>query len=393
MKIVDLFRYLKGYIRFSAKGGFSERFINLCAAKNIQLFNGTYVDGGFLGETDVRSFQKLRDIARKTGVRISVVSKCGLSFFIVNNKNRVGLLSGVAFYCVFLIIMNMFVWNIEAGGSELYSEEQLIEAAEKVGVKYGICRFIFDERKAAREIYKAFDDELSWVTVNIIASKCFIEVRDSDVSKNMEKVKYNEPSNLIADFDGIILSDETYVGIKNISKGSAVKKGDLLISGAMDNEYGSAVYYSAKGNFTARHSRYFMSVSDDENYFKLSSANEQTIFHLFGADVKLGNVGKTANEYIRSEHLSFDDHKLPFGFSKIVYADEICVSADQAKQCLLTADLYTQKTYSELCNTKILSDKIDFLLKEKNCSIKGGYDCIDFIGISKPIIVENIESK
>ena len=392
MKAVNLYRYLKGYIKFSAKGGFTERFINLCTVRNVGLFNGTYIDGGFSGETDIGNFSKLREIARKTGVRISVTSKNGFVFFIRKKRYRTGLIAGAAFYCVFVIVMNMFVWNIEAGGSERYSPEQLTQAAEKVGVRYGICRFFFDERKAAREIYKAFDDELSWVTVNIIASKCYIDVRDSDVSKNNEKVKKKEPSNLIADFNGVILSDETYSGIKNISKGNAVKEGDLLISGVMDNEYGTAVYYAAEGNFTARHNRYFESVVD-ENYMKLSSAIETTIIRLFGVSFKTGGTVKKSNEYVRSETLTFDNHPLPFGYSKTVSADETDVTIGEEQSLLLTADLYTQTTYSKLRNTKILSQKIELSINEKGNSIKGEYDCIDFIGITKPIIVENIESK
>ena len=393
MGVVLLYRYLKGYVKFSAGGGFTERFINLCAVKKIPVFDGKYIDGTFYGITYVRSFRLLRETARKTGVRISVVSKNGIIFNIIKNKYRMGLAVGALFYCLFLVIMNVFVWNIEAGGSERYSPEQILEVAEGVGVKWGISRFFFDERKAAREIYKAFSDELSWVTVNIIASKCYVDVRDSDVSQNEDDEKVNEPSNLIADFDGVILSDETYSGIRNISKGNAVKKGDLLISGVMDNEYGSAVYYVAEGNFTARHTRNFKTEYDNENYKKLSSGYGVISFNIFGIPLMLSEKNEKEYCFRISESLSFDVYELPFAYTKTFFAGKTEVSVGKENRFLLAVDSYTQITYDELGDTEILAEKITVEQKEDSFSVAGEYDCIDFIGISKPIIVENIESK
>ncbi len=393
MKAVGLLRYLKGYVKFRADGGFSERFINLCAAKNIPLFNSTYINCGVCAETDIKNFPRLRETARKTGVRISVISKSGFAFYFRKKRHRTGLIVGAVFYVTFIVVMNMFVWNIEAGGSEKYSSEQLIASAEKVGVKYGICRFIFDEKKAAREIYKAFSDELSWVAVNIIGSKCYISVRDNNDSGKDENLLNREPSNLIADFDGVILSDETYSGIKTISKGNAVKEGDLLISGVMDNENGTAVYYCADGNFTARHNRYFESSIYKSSYLQPVSMSSKATAVLFGVPIKFGESKKQSNEYSFLKVLMFDNHPLPFSYTITFTADEKDVALSEKQCLLLSADFYTQTTYSVLGNTKIISYDIKVLSQGQDCSIQGEYDCIDFIGISKPIIVENIESK
>ncbi|MBQ7296164.1 MAG: sporulation protein YqfD [Clostridia bacterium] len=395
MKVVNLLRYIKGYIRFNAAGGFTERFINLCAGKAINIFKSSYENGAFVGETDIRNFAKLRSVARKTGVRITVKEKGGLPFFIKRKKHRAGLLLGFVFYCLFVVIMNMFVWNIDASGSNRYSDEQIIEAAEKVGVRYGICRFFFDESKAAREIYKLFDDELSWVTVNIKASSCFIEVRDSTVGSKPDN-KNKEPSNLVADFDGVILSDETYSGIKNISKGSAVKKGDLLISGIMEDDYGSAVYYSAQGNFTARHMRSCgVELQTDQKVSVICSYTKKYVLHFFGLPIKIGFSLKDENtdEFVVKRFLQYGTHKLPLGVSIITCVKKEDAIISQENMSVLAADIFTAKTYDELKNTKLLSGKIVLQREKDSFNIKGEYDCIDFIGISKPIIVENIESK
>ncbi len=394
MKTVNLLRYLKGYVRFNALGGFTERFINLCAGNSIYIFNSSYEKGVFFGETDIRNFKKLRAVARKTGVRIIVRKKLGLPFFIRQKKHRAGILAGAVFYCVFIVVMNMFVWSIDASGSEKYSSEQIIEAAEKAGVKYGISRFFFDENKAARDIYRIFGGELSWVTVNIRASKCFIEVRDSDETVKEEE-ENKEPSNLIADFDGVIMSDETYSGIKSISKGSAVKKGDLLISGVMEDDYGSAVYYNAKGKFTARHNRYFEStLPTDMKFFRICPHPKKYIFHFFTLPVRIGSINKSkaTDSYQNERFLQYGEHILPVGVSVITptHSEEALLPREALH--ILAADMFTALSYQELSNTHILSEKIEVFAEESKMGIKGEYDCVDFIGISKPIIVENNES-
>ncbi len=394
MKTVNILRYIKGYIRFNGVGGFTERFINLCAGNSIHIFNSSYENGAFVGETDIRNFKRLRLVARKTGVRIIVKEKLGLPFFFRRKRHRVGILTGAVFYCIFIVVMNMFVWSIDASGSEKYSNEQLIDAAEEAGVKYGISRFFFDENKAARDIYRIFSGELSWVTVNIKASKCFIEVRDSNETVK-DETENKKPSNLIADFDGVILSDETYSGVKSIGKGNAVKKGDLLISGVMEDDYGSAIYYSAQGNFTARHSRYCEStLPTDTHFFRINSKSKKYILHIFGLPVKMGSVKKSegTDSFINEKFLQYDGHILPIGVSVITQADSEETTLSQEALHILTADSFTEKSYSELSNTYILSGEIKVQAEKNIYSIKGEYDCIDFIGISKPIIVENNES-
>ena len=394
MKAVALLRYVKGYIKFSVKGGFTERFINLCATRDICIKGGEYTNGVFFGEADISGFGRLRDVARKTGVKINVVSKNGFPFYIRKNKHRLGLLIGTVFYIVFLSVMNLFVWNIQAGGSVKFSSEQLLEAAEKAGVRYGICRHFFDENKASREIYKLFEDELSWVTVNIISSKCYIEVRDSDIKKGSDDNQNKEPSNLVADFDGVILSDETYCGIKSISKGSAVREGDLLISGVMEDDYGAPIYYSAQGNFTARHNRCFdSSVLNEDEYYCFSSLNKSDILHFFGLPLKLASKDYKEEKFVITEYMQFENNTLPIGRSRIISADVVQTQLNDDVRLILIADLYTDNTYKALSSTKIISEKVDVSVKKGEFLIKGEYDCIDFIGISKPIIVENIESE
>ena len=80
--ILKLFRYLFGYVVFSAKGGFAERFINLCAVRRINLWDVSLKDNTIRARIGIRDFRRLRGVARKTGVSVSILQKRGLPFYL-----------------------------------------------------------------------------------------------------------------------------------------------------------------------------------------------------------------------------------------------------------------------------------------------------------------------
>ena len=105
--IVKLLKYLLGYVAFKAKGGFCERFINLCAFRRIDLWDVTLDGDTIKAKISIKNFKKLRSIARKTGVKISITQKRGLPFYMRSHSDRVGLLIGAGIFLFFMTVMNM----------------------------------------------------------------------------------------------------------------------------------------------------------------------------------------------------------------------------------------------------------------------------------------------
>lgn len=391
MKIIRLLRITKGYVSFKAAGGFTERFINLCARNSVQIFNSAYNCGVFIGEVYADDFSRLRTIARKTGVRISVSEKRGVPFYYKISKHRIGLIIGCAIYFLLIFVLNLFVWNIDASGSDIYCAEQIIETAKQAGVVEGIFRPLFDEKKAAREIYKLYGNKLSWVTVNIKGSRCFIEVRDSENKK--QEVLDTSPSNLVADFDGVILSDETLSGIKSISKGNAVKTGDLLVSGVIENEDGSVAYYPSQGNFTARHMRNVNVACDgDDSVSQICEVKKKCIVHFLGVSVPFGEIDESdIVVFKRNKYAEYGGYRLPVGYTVITAVSLSDSKMDKNESKYKVSDSFVSKAFSVLKNTTVLDYKISLFYKNDSFYIDSEYDCVDFIGITKPIIVENNE--
>ena len=391
--IVKLLKYLIGYITIKAKGGFCERFINLCAMRRIELWDVSLYGDTVVAKIAIKNFKKLRSVARKTGVKISISEKRGLPFYLRNHRDRVGLLVGAGIFIFFMTVMNSFIWCINVNDSEKFSSEQILLAAYDAGLNYGVSVKNFDEEKAAREIYKAFGGELSWVKVNIKGSLAVVDFRDKNKVIDIEEK--GEPSNIVADFDGVIISDETYQGSKNKSRGDAVVKGDVLISGVVEGVDMKPLYYQSKGKFTALHNvSKNAEFAGDTICYTYSSANPGYALCLFGLKIPLTFLGYTAEDthrYTYENYLQFDGYRLPFGIKKTVTVNYIKEKLSERNQELMAVLTYNDMVYKDFANTNILSYDVKITKESTGYKVSGEYNCIDFIGESKEIIIENSE--
>ena len=390
---VRLYKYIIGYVIFTAKGGFSERFINLCAVRRIRIWDVCRHSTTITGKINIRDFRKLRSIARNTGVRISIDGKIGLPFYLRKHRDRTGLLIGAVIFIFFCTVMNNYLWCISVQNGNNISREQLLNLAEKAGLTYGIKVSNFDEEKAAREIYKASDGKLSWVKVNIKGSLAVIEYREAQ--DKLQTEEKGEASNIVADFDGVIISDETYQGVKNKSRGDAVVKGEVLISGVVEGIDMKPLYYQAKGKFSALHTRkleYDLNNKTEFNNFEI--ANKSYILQIFSLEIPIGVINTLSENTDLLTHDSFLEYEgyiLPIGIKLTVAVKYKNRNLSQREKELLTVAEYSNSEYYSFSCTKILSCKNTFT-KDSDCiKVVGEYECIDFIGESKIISLENRE--
>ena len=81
MNVIDFMRLFKGYVCFTASGGFSERFINLCFSSGIHIWNISAENKEIKANIKPKDFKKLKEIRKKAGVKIKITGKRGLPFY------------------------------------------------------------------------------------------------------------------------------------------------------------------------------------------------------------------------------------------------------------------------------------------------------------------------
>ncbi|MGN0448559.1 MAG: sporulation protein YqfD [Acutalibacteraceae bacterium] len=389
MNLLIIYRYIKGYITVKVYGGFKERFINLCALKGINLWDTEYKNGCLYTKLYAKDFKKLRKIVKSSGVRIDIIDKQGIYFLIKRHKSRRGLIYSAIFFIVFVIIMSRFVWNIEVSGSEKISDEIIIAAAEEYGLKNGTFIPFFDENELSRNMINHFKGDVLWLAVNIKGSKAVIEVRDF-VEEKMKETD-TEPCNIIADFDGIILSTESYKGQMNVKAGNAVKKGDILISGVMENDDLSSNYCNAEGKITALHNEIFEIKYSTSNKAEILSVTDTFYnMNIFGIRIPLSAKAFKRNENPLNYRTYFEisNIKLPFYIEKnVIY--QINNTKTNNDDILFSVDKFILNEFQEKKNTTVLKRKYSISANETSFVFKSAYYCIDFMGEKQEIIKEN----
>ena len=384
MKLINILRYIKGYVKFTVSGGFRERFINLCNTDGIRIWNVVPEIGQIHACVSIKNFRKLRKIVKSSGVKLKITEKKGLSLFLKKHRHRSVLMVGVFFIISFYIIMNRFIWFIEVNGTHTVSHEEIISVISNYGVKIGAYAPDIDSISAGRYAINYFDGRLLWMSVNIKGSKAVIEVRD--YVDNHKDTTYGEPCNIVADFDGTILSIETINGDKAASQGSAVKSGDLLISGVIENRDMSASYLEARGKITAHHNQQFTRIySKKTATYKIMNVNKYTKLGIIGLIIPLDfNNKDTVFSY--TEFLTLQGTRLPFGIIYETNAKEY--ETEEAFSLLHAVDAYILDFYRTFPNTNILENKMTVKASSKAYKISSDMSCIDFMGVKSEILVE-----
>ena len=284
-----LLRWLFGVLLFRATGGFPARFLNLCDSENLRVWHLRQDKGGVSALVSPRDYRRLRLAARKAGMTVRCLEKRGLPFFLHQHRNRAGLLAGAVVCAVLAVFCSGFLWTVETTGNERVSDSEILAAAAKIGLYPGAKKPKDNGEVLAIRLQQELDGALSWAAVNLIGSRCVIEVRDAERQTTLPDPPYGAPADLVADFDGQILSLEVHSGVKANEVGNGVKKGDLLISGTRKDREGKPYYYEARGVVTALHNdRRSMEGALRPALYAPRAVRRVCVLHLWHLSIPLG---------------------------------------------------------------------------------------------------------
>jgi similar to stage IV sporulation protein len=202
------------------------------------------------------------------------------------------------------------VWSISVVGNIELQEEYLLSAFENHGVSVGASISSIDDSDVAEFVVSEID-ELSWAAINRKGSVVVIEVREKTPAP--EKYDNSVPTNLIANENGLILSIDVLSGVEEIKPGSAVTKGDLLISGVVTYADGREMLVHGDGFVKALVTRKEKFNGKDFTVHSLVTEKTRSKIFFFGLEIPLG---KSVGNDFYTQHKSFIENEkilLPVG--------------------------------------------------------------------------------
>lgn len=233
MLIFNILNYFRGYLKIKVTGSFLERFINICTNRNIGIWDiqakGTKV---ITAKTSIRGYRKLREVCKKTGSRIHILSKKGFPFVFGRFMRRKGLVLGLFLFVVLIAWLCSHIWYIEIADTQSVSKEELRLQLERAGIKPGASIWSINPDKIQAEMLSQ-NPKLSWLWTDVVGTKVYVDLRER--VQKPEIVDTSVPCNIIAKEGGKITDFVVWEGRTLMEKEMWVSKGQLLVGGVMDS--------------------------------------------------------------------------------------------------------------------------------------------------------------
>lgn len=300
--VLDWLRLLRGYVEFEAEGRFPERLLNLTVAHGVSLWDAVPREGGLRGKMFARDYRRIRPCMRRAKLRAHITKKHGLPFLLLRYRGRIGLPIGAAAGVALLVFLSCFVWSFSVEGAQHLSETQLLSVLAENGVSVGSFKGAVDVYTVQRNTLLKLD-ELRWMSINIKGCVAEIEVKEKVPKPDLGD---DTPCNLKASSDGVVTDLNVSSGSTEVTRGSGVAKGDLLVSGMSLTQQNTVRYLHAAGEVYADvNSKKEINMQKSYNYYSLTE-------------------NKTNRSRFGMLHLSFP---ATLGFGS--YADAACSVSEQ----------------------------------------------------------------
>lgn len=373
------------------QGAFVERFLNLAARSRIPVWDGRKRGDSFTGKTIAGQYKRLRQHAKKTGVRMRVTGKHGAPFTRRKYRRRTGLLVGIGVFFTFIFITSRFIWRVEVAGNERVSETQIISALEELGVMPGRLRSSIDVRGAERRALLKLDD-LSLIALNIRGSAVHVVVREREPKPVM--VNPDMPCNVVAARSGQIVAMVVYSGQPMKAVGDTALEGDILASGITEDRHGQNLFKHARATVTARvQHRITVDVPLEQTHFvETGVVKYRRFLHVFGWDIPLFWPSKILRPYhVEREKsmLEAGGAGLPVGilYEKYFLMREEPITYTEEEAKLLGLKELNAKQKVELDGAEILDKTAAGKLHDGIFTITADYVCMMNIAEEREILI------
>ena len=178
--MIQVIRYIKGYLLIKVSGFSPERFMNLCSHHNIFLWDVENHGDYYLMKISLKGFYRLKGITRKTGTRVVITKRYGLPFLSVRIWKRRIFLFGLLGSLIFWIWMSGFIWAVEIEGNYYVTTDLFHDFLEKQEIQVGMKKDRINIEELEKAVRAEFDI-VTWTSAKIEGTKLLIRIRENDL--------------------------------------------------------------------------------------------------------------------------------------------------------------------------------------------------------------------
>ncbi len=389
-----MLKNIRGIVSFEAKGDNLYKFINAVRESHIVCTSQSCRDGVFTGQIYGSNVSAVERLAEEFNINFKITHKKGMRFKVYANRFRFGIIIGVFIAIGFVFYMSNRVVTIEVCGNSSISERQIIASLEAIGIYKG--RFIPDiDFHSCEQKLRLSIPEISWTGIRHTGSRIVVDV--TEVVPSPPMVNDDIPCNIVSDKDAQITYAEVYAGSLSRKIGDAVKKGDIIISGIVDDGNGHFLKKHAMGKIMGIYKEeiVFLQNFEEQGQVYSDETESRRYFDFFGFRVPLffSDVKHKTYDYAESTtHFKFLGFEIPLGIVHCNYSPftskTVTYTEDEAEIKLQQQASLYEKNFYDSKNIKVLERQIEKKLYDEKIEYKISYTLEGEIGSDYEIYVD-----
>ena len=249
MFIKVIMKYLLGYIRITVEGYYIERFINICTANKILIWNLKREKGVKLHlNIGIEDFYRAVPVAKKLKCRIKIEKKRGIPFIVNKYRKRKAFIVSLIIIAILLYASSLFVWNIEIQVEDNLKLDKIEEDVQEAGLETGMKKDKINVEEIVNKIRLKRDD-ISWIGISLKGTNAIVKVVKAKEAP--EIIDEKEATNIVAKKAGTITEIIAQNGMAQVKNGDEVQEGQILIQGIMEGKYTGQRYVHSLGEIKA----------------------------------------------------------------------------------------------------------------------------------------------
>ena len=210
----------------------SERALTLMIAKGFRFSYVKSEDGALSFRAFLFRKKEICESFTRIGVNFSVGEDHGLPALFLSLSKRYGLMLGLLTLLLMTFFSQRFIWQIKVVPDGSTSVSETLRVLDSLGLKKGAFIPSLDIDGICTDFLIECDG-ISWIRINAIGNCVEVVLKDKSTRPAPEA---EQPSNIVADCDGLIYRVELSGGQRLVFGGESVLKGQVLISGLVQNE-------------------------------------------------------------------------------------------------------------------------------------------------------------
>ena len=264
----------KSHYKIYVSGNNVLRFIKMLYKMNINFYSLDINENSFTAIIDKDNFDKIRKI--KTIYKINLERVYGplyIKELIIKNSF---FLFSILIGLLILVSLTNIIFKVEVKHSDRSLREFLLSTLSEYGIKkYGIIKNFDEINNIKEDILNKYKDKIEWIEIERSGTKYIVRVDKRIINDVKEE---NGFRNVVASRDGIIKKITAKDGEITKKVNDYVKKGDIIISGAIHKGEDIKGNTKAEGDIYAE-VWYKVKVTLPINYYekKLTGKEKNTI--------------------------------------------------------------------------------------------------------------------